>query len=164
MRSRALSLFVAVAALVGVAGCGPSRPAVAPVSGAISYGGTPVTTGVIYFYPEKGRPATSLISRDGTYTLGTFTQADGALMGSHRVVIESRITSPAAPRRTLSTPALPPDAPEALRREMADGLLTQAGDELNWLVPEMYAGVATTPLRANVAPGRNTIDFALPAP
>jgi hypothetical protein len=39
-----------------------------------------------------------------------------------------------------------------------------AANEITWIVPEKYAAQATTPLRAEVQPGRNTIDFDIPSP
>lgn len=47
------------------------------------------------------------------------------------------------------------DAREVRRR------FQEAAAEIKWLVPERYAWVATSPLRATVNPGPNTIDFDL---
>lgn len=45
------------------------------------------------------------------------------------------------------------DAREVRRR------FQEAAAKIKWLVPEGYAGVATSPLRATVNPVPNTIDF-----
>jgi hypothetical protein len=164
MRSKtAIAPLVAVMLLV-VPACGPSRPAVAPVSGRISRDGKQVTTGVVWFYPAAGRPATGQIEADGRYTLGTFTQDDGALLGSHRVVIESRAITEAKRRPPPKVAQIPDDMPEAIRQEWEAGGLAAGAEGLTWLVPEKYAAQATTPLRAEVQPGRNVIDFDIPSP
>jgi len=163
--ARSVFATLVVVLLLTLAGCGPSRPAVAPVGGRITLGGQPVTTGAIMFYPAKGRPAAGLIGPDGSYTLGTFAQDDGAMLGSHVVVIESRTVSPPKNRPAAAPAAtLPADAPEYIRREFESGLPMTAANEVTWLVPETYASQGSTPLRAEVQPGRNTIDFDIPSP
>lgn len=170
MRSSGACLCVAAVMLVALPACGRSRPAVAPVGGRITLAGRPVTTGVVCFYPDAGRPATGVIGSDGRYTLGTFTQTDGALLGSHRVVIEAREAAAARPRpaATASPPPAksppPADMPEEMKKEWVAGTLGPSDGKIKWLVPEMYAGAATSPLRATVERGQNTIDFDLPSP
>jgi hypothetical protein len=160
------ALVCAAILAVTAAGCGPSRPAVAPVRGQITLGGEPVKTGVVWFYPAtSGRPAIGEIGADGRYTLGTFAKEDGAMLGSHVVVIESRMVSPPKNRPAAAPAAtLPADTPEHIRREFESGLPMNAANEITWIVPEKYAAQATTPLRAEVQPGRNTIDFDIPSP
>lgn len=157
------AVALAFALLLTAAGCGRSLPPVAPVSGRVTVAGKPVTTGAVWFYPSaSGRPAIGQISPDGRYTLATFAAGDGALLGEHRVVIEAREierTSAAPPKAAAELPA---DLPEEVRREMEAGMLLR--EKVTWLVPEAYAAASTTPLRAAVKPGRNTIDFDLPAP
>jgi hypothetical protein len=157
-------VFAAILA-VTAAGCGPSRPAVAPVRGQITLGGEPVKTGVVWFYPAaSGRPAIGEIGADGRYTLGTFAKDDGAMLGSHVVVIESRTVSPPKNRPAAApAAALPADAADYVRREFESGLPMNAANEITWLVPETYAAQATTPLRAEVQPGQNVIDFDIPS-
>lgn len=163
MRSRtAIAPLVAVL-LLTLPACGPSRPAVAPVSGRISCDGKQVTTGVVWFYPAVGRPATGQIEADGRYTLGTFTRDDGALLGSHRVVIESRTITEAKRRPPPKVTPLPDGMQEAMRQEWEAGGLAAGAEGITWLVPEKYAAQATTPLRAEVQPGQNVIDFDIPS-
>jgi hypothetical protein len=161
---RSVFATLVVVLLLTLAGCGPSRPAVAPVGGRITLGGQPVTTGAITFYPVNGRPAAGLIGPDGRYTLGTFAQGDGAIPGGHVVVIESRTVS-LPKNRPAAAPvaALPANLPDDIRRELEAGPPLFAPGEVTWLVPEKYAAQATTPLRAEVQPGRNTIDFDIPS-
>jgi hypothetical protein len=89
--SLAASLF---GLLVLAAGCGDGTGLAKryPVSGTISYKGTPVATGSITFSPVDvagGRSATGEIE-DGSYYLTTAVDGDGALPGEYKVSITSR--------------------------------------------------------------------------
>lgn len=82
------------AALLLAAGCGDSSGVGKryPVSGAVTYNGSPVETGSIMFQPmdqEAGRAASGVI-KDGEYELTTVTEGDGALPGEYRVAITSK--------------------------------------------------------------------------
>lgn len=85
---------------------------------------------------------------DGRYTLTTFSNADGALLGKHRVTIEAT--------RIVGAPA-----PKNLRDE---GIPSTAINQkrVEWLVPEEYARQDSSPLTTEVVRGGNTIDFDLP--
>lgn len=163
MRSRVIRASVAVLFLT-LPACGPARPAIAPVSGRITVSGQPVTTGVVWFYPQAGRAATGLIDADGRYTLGTFTRGDGALLGDHRVVIESREFMQPQATRLPKASTIPADLPDAIKSEWAAVAASGSDAAIKWLVPQRYAATATSPLRASVKPGRNDIDFDLSTP
>jgi hypothetical protein len=125
--------------------------------------GKPVTTGAVWFYPAaSGRPAIGEIGSDGRYTLATFAPADGALLGEHRVVIESREINRTLAPAPKAAADLPADLPDYVRRELESSMPIR--EKVTWFVPEVYAATATSPLRADVKPGQNTIDFDLPAP
>ncbi|MFM8497211.1 MAG: hypothetical protein ACKOEM_17075 [Planctomycetia bacterium] len=164
MRSlRPTPVALAFALLLAAAGCGRSLPPVATVSGRVMLAGKPVTTGAVWFYPAgSGRPAIGQIGPDGRFTLATFAAGDGALLGDHRVVIEAREIERTSAPPPKAAADLPADLPEEVRREMESGMLLR--EKVIWLVPEVYAATSTTPLRADVKPGSNTIDFDLPAP
>lgn len=71
-----------------VAGCGPGNRA--PVKGKVVFNGQPVTEGAILLAPigetgESGAPANGIVQLDGTFSLGTDKDADGAAIGRHRV-------------------------------------------------------------------------------
>ena len=70
-------------------GCGPRHPATVPVQGKVLFShGKPVRMGVVEFYcPEKKLTARGTISRDGTFWLGTFAEADGAVPGSYQAIV-----------------------------------------------------------------------------
>jgi hypothetical protein len=141
--------------LLLLAGCGSGRPETVPISGKITYAGKPVTQGKIVFYPEHGRPATGEIGPDGSYSLTTFDQGDGAVLGKHRVTIKStHVTEPA-------------HMPKSFAEEVAQGQRKDAkaapGGQVQWLVPRKYADKETSPLTAEVKRGGGPINFDIPA-
>jgi hypothetical protein len=142
-----LFLFVQLPVL---SGCGSNRPTIARVHGRIIYQGKPVTVGQIMFYPETGRPAIGTIGPDGAYKLTTFpnTPGDGALLGKHRVTVESTRLTGGVKANSLEEELRAP--PSSIPR-------------IEWLVPEKFSQLGTTTLTAEVKPGENTIDFDLSA-
>ncbi len=130
-----------------VAGCGKSSD-LAPVTGIVTYRGEPVTEGRVAFYPEKGRPAIGVIQADGSYTLTTFEENDGALIGEHRVTIKATRISEAGEPQSFE---------EELAQLHAQDLEFTPTPTVEWIVPQEYASPQTTPLRRTVAAGENTI-------
>jgi len=142
--------MLSAAALLGLAvGCGRLLPPVAPVSGAVTRGGKPVTQGIVSFLPEKGRMGVGPIGSDGRFTITTFTTGDGAVIGPHQVTIEA-YTQGFGPK------------PPATASAADDTEVVHASGPVVWLVPETYASPQTTPLTAEVKPGTNVIDFTIP--
>jgi hypothetical protein len=132
-----------------IAGCGPGRLETTPISGRVTYRGKPVPNGRIVFQPEEGRPAMAALDADGRYRLTTFKPGDGALLGKHRVTIE-------ATRQIGNAPQ-----PKSRAEEFRLG----AGGRppvIEWLVPEKYARLRITPLKAEVTRSANTVNFDLP--
>jgi hypothetical protein len=88
---RAPHAGLALAAALLLAGCGSSGKS--QVSGTVISAGQPVTGGSVSFVPEAkpgatavGRVATGGVRSDGTFSLSTDTNEDGALIGRHEVV------------------------------------------------------------------------------
>src|SRR6516165_7707037 len=83
-------------------GCGgdSGRPKLGRVAGKVTYNGKPVTKGVVSFIPASGpgaatgQSATGEIGSDGYYQLTTFESGDGAVLGEHRVIVQSREDDP----------------------------------------------------------------------
>lgn len=83
--------------LVGLSGCNEGfEKEVAPVTGTVTCAGSPVTEGYVIFTPvvsaesnpmNSGKAATGTINSDGTYTLTTYDEGDGAMIGTHEVRI-----------------------------------------------------------------------------
>ena len=91
-----------------LAGCQPSGPTAYPASGRVVFSDkSPLTSGNIEFAPVEGEIRTSargMIEEDGSFRLSTFSEADGALAGRHRVLIipgRQRGERPGTERRTL---------------------------------------------------------------
>lgn len=61
-----------------------------PVAGQVLIDGQPLTRGVIRFAPEGGRGSMGAINGDGRFQLGSYAADDGALIGTHKVMIIAR--------------------------------------------------------------------------
>lgn len=132
--------------IVAHCGCGRSDGRIAPVSGTVTYRGSPVANAAVVFAPLSGdRGSEGLTNADGVYLLSTFKTGDGTWIGEHRVAIISR----GPPQRP------PPGHP--LNALPADDRWLPGKP----LVPERYLDVSGSPLTAKVVAGRNTIDFAI---
>ena len=96
---------VAALVLLPFSGCGGPETPVYPVTGKVTYNGKPLPTGSVTYIPIAAGPsATGRIREDGTYTLTTFTEGDGAVPGDHQVLISAMLmTTPEA----LPAPLLP---------------------------------------------------------
>ncbi len=120
-----------------VAGCsGSSEIATARVSGIVRLQGKPVEKASILFVPETGKSATGETDANGKFTLTTFANGDGAVVGKHQVAITKIELDPATAKD---------DYPSTLNR-----------------LPALYANPATSPLRASVEKGgKNDFTFDL---
>ena len=125
--------------LACLAGCG-SDSKLGSVDGVVRLDGKPLTTGTVRFVPAGGRAASGEIQSDGTFTLGTYGESDGALIGKHQVVIIAVQTDPDAPK---------------------EGRMMKANPKVKPLVPNRYMAPGTSGLTADVKPGHNKFDFDL---
>ena len=86
-------LLLAAALPLLSAGCGGAdQMPTAAVSGSVTHDGKPVPGGTILFLPiasesqkDPGKGASGVV-KDGAYTLSTYSEGDGAIIGKHRVV------------------------------------------------------------------------------
>jgi hypothetical protein len=97
------------AALLVLSGCNSDRLKTAVVRGKVTCNGKPVPNGTISFVPASGPAATGEIQPDGSFTLTTYRNGDGAVLGQHTVVIVAM--------EDMSTRLATTD----LRREVKDG-------------------------------------------
>jgi len=129
-------------------GCGPSRPATAPVSGTVLLDGEPLADAAVTFTPTAGgRPAYGATDADGHFRLSTFSEGDGAILGEHIATIYKEEADDAIldEGNLAGEPADPsPAMPELL-------------------VPAQYTRVETCPLRFNVTNDTAPIEIALSA-
>jgi hypothetical protein len=82
-----LALGFAGVILSGCGGGDSDGPPAVAAGGSVTFAGKPIKKGVIHFQPEKGRPASGVI-KDGKFTLTTYTEDDGAVVGKHKVGLE----------------------------------------------------------------------------
>ena len=134
-RPALLSTYLLLAC--AILGCS-SDAKLARVHGTVKLDGKPLTTGIVRFIPEGGRAAAGEIQSDGTYSLGTLSQADGALIGMHKVAI---IANDAAADMRPAYKA---------RNQKAKPL-----------VPQKYMSAGTSGLTFEVKPGDNEANFEL---
>jgi hypothetical protein len=86
---RAAALATCVATLLVLIGCSDGRMRTAPVKGTITYKGKPVPQGSIMFQPENNGPSATANIKDGSYSLKTYRNGDGAVLGKHKVTVIS---------------------------------------------------------------------------
>lgn len=75
--------------LITAAGCNGSGGATEPVTGTVTFeDGSPVAGGTIVFADvAENSSSIGYIQQDGTYTLGTFGETDGAPTGKYKVTV-----------------------------------------------------------------------------
>lgn len=111
--SRLVLSFLFLSCVLPAVGCGGSAEGTAPtakVSGVVTHKGTPVPNASVVFTPTGGRPANGVTDASGKFVLSTFGNADGAVIGMHKVTITSAAPSPPMPG-TPEAAAAPPPAP-----------------------------------------------------
>lgn len=118
-------------------GCGSGGPTMGRVSGKVTYKGAPVAKGTITFVSKnpENRNATGQIGGDGSYTLQTFKNDDGAIVGDYSVTIYAR-------------------------DEVILDYIPQKPVPPKYLAPAKYE-TADSGLTATVKKGSNTINFDL---
>ena len=135
---RLLCVMVAMT-FMSVLGCAGDKKKTNIVRGKITFNGKDVPNGTITFFPESGPTATGEIKPDGSYTLTTFQNGDGAVEGNYTVVVVA-MQNQVGRLPEERTPLPPP------------------------IVPEKYTSAATSDLRAEVKAGENVINFDLESP
>jgi len=118
--------------LVGITGCSGKQQQLetAPVSGIVTLDGKVVTQGSVIFTPPQGWPAKGELDAEGRFTLSTYKQGDGAIVGGHAVAVIAE--SGVDPSEHFERP---PPAP------------------VKWLIPERYGSRTTSGLTAEVKSG-----------
>jgi hypothetical protein len=125
--------MVAVAGLISLAslaGCSKG-PALATVTGTVTYKGQPLKEGTITFIPADGRSATGKIVAGKITEVSCYDINDGVPVGKHKVLIHSA-------------------------QEGADMYAPSKS-----LIPEKYGSLDKSELTADIKPGENTVTFDL---
>ena len=137
-------------------------------TGIVTLEGAPVSRATISFIPvQGGRVGTAQTDDSGRYVMSTFPgdQADGALVGEHKVTI-MKVAGPGASKPAEAAPA-EDDGSDGLAP--ASGELDNSGtnesdvdDGLEYLVPARYMNPNTSGLTITVeAGGTESGDFKL---
>jgi major membrane immunogen (membrane-anchored lipoprotein) len=151
--------MLAVPALLVMASCGTDDGLGKryPVSGTVTYNGNPLEKGEINFVTEdltKNYGATGLIT-NGSYTLSTGGNDDGAQAGKYKVTIKAKEDYLAKAQADFQkesgkdNPKLPPH------------YTAKAEAAAKSLIPAGYGDARTTTLTAEVKKQSNSIDFKL---
>ena len=137
--SRQIALFLGVAAMAFVVGCGSSDTG--RVAGHVTIGGKPLDQGAVVFQDaKKGAAILAPIGNDGTYRVKT-SQKDGLPPGDYQVAIQ--------PQSSYSGPA-PLAAPPKQQKKAESP------------IPTKYRSVKTSGLKVTVKQGDNPpFDFDL---
>lgn len=150
--------LVAVGAMVGCGGSSADFEATAPVSGKITYNGTPVAMAVVTFTPEEqgGNAASGVTDGQGNYVLTTFQAEDGAVPGAYRVTVTKKNQSKqGGAESTEEDPGAAYLEMEAQGQDITGG--GGAGDvgagaqEAQDLLPLKYKSRDSTDLKADVS-------------
>ncbi len=151
MSARGRLLFLALLALA-IPACGGSSPGeVAEVEGTVLWHKKPLPNVQVQFHPDNSRGTVGLRSCAVTDEQGHFVLAfddgrPGAVVGQHRVLLI--------------------ETDEAVRGGKGNEHAGVAGSRQNrttrQIVGPAYSKIATTPLRREVTPGKQTINLDLP--
>lgn len=96
-----MKLVIALVGVMLLLGCGANDKG--KVSGTVTFAGQPVTGGSISFAPvagsgtAPGRVATGAVRSDGTFSLSTDKDEDGAMIGRHEIVYTAPTVGGEAP-------------------------------------------------------------------
>jgi hypothetical protein len=157
--TRCLAVLAGPALLV-IASCGDTDDGLGkryPVSGTVTYNGSPLEKGAISFVTEdvsKNFGATGTIT-NGSYTLSMGGDGDGAQAGKYKVTIiakEDYMEKAQAEYKKVTGGESP---------KLLPNFVGKAAAEAKSLIPAGYGDTRTTTLNAEVQPKSNTINFEL---
>ena len=128
-----------------MAGCGSGNPRTYQVTGSIRFeDGSPMRTGYVEFQPTAGgTSARARVDSDGSFTLGTFNDTDGAPVGEYVAIV---------------TQSNPPIDPKEVRKL---GPEHESHADSVQVVSLKYASRSTSNLKFNVEPKKNHFDLTV---
>ena len=161
------SALLAFLLVVAAPGCGDSSGLGRryPVSGSVTYNGTPLEHGTISFAPADGtgRAAGGTIT-DGRYSLTTHDSDDGALPGKYRVSVVAKLADPSKVDLKIKKSREGRET-EAEKQAMAivypQKVAARAAAAAKNLIPPKYSSPETSGLTFEVKEQTNTADFPL---
>jgi hypothetical protein len=122
-------------------GCGDGKPV--PVQGVVTLDGEPLDGATVTFMSsgDSMRPATGYTDQAGVFHLTSFKKDDGAFPGEYRVLVTK-----------IKSIDPPPDANSGEPDAVLKHYQSLRSQERRSLLPSLYAGYETTPLRCKVPP------------
>lgn len=123
---------------VATVGCGgkSNLPKTAPVSGIVTYKGSPVENAQVTFHPEsEGNSGHGVTDAEGRFILTTYKMKDGAILGKHSVTVQVTVQR---------------DSPMPSQRRQAMSP-----------IPVHYANATTSSLEVDVLDERNEVELHL---
>ncbi len=78
-----------------LSGCGDGRLATYPVQGQLKFedGTTPMFGNIEFYNAQHKLNARGKVNKDGTFTVGTYEDSDGAVEGEHKIVVQQHTGS-----------------------------------------------------------------------
>jgi len=160
-------IVVTVSAVLVMTSCGTTDDGLGqrfPVSGKVTYNGNPLEKGSISFVPEDGKGiGASGAIQNGSYTMSTGGNNDGAPAGKYKVTITAKEDSLAKAKADF-------EKARAARKNTSGTedlaiiprqFMVKAEAEAKSLIPAGYGDSRTTTLTAEVKAQSNSIDFTL---
>jgi hypothetical protein len=164
IRRAVLCGLLALAAAAG--GC-QRQPTwnLAPVEGTVTKGGRPLANVQVTFWPDseagtQGPRSSAKTDEAGHYRLRSDNGDDGAAIGTHRVCLLDISVLPS--RLTRARGRLRTEEDKELSEKMKEFLKEKEPASVSPRVPPRYTRPDKTPLRAEVRPGPQTLDFNVP--
>ncbi len=141
-RSRVISQSALVLLVLAMAGCSNQVLPTYPVQGQLKYedGSVPMFGDIEFYNADHQLNARGKIRRDGSFTVGTFQENDGAVAGKHKIVIMQHMVSPLVARH---------------RAEMS------THHDHGKLLSNHYFDYRTSDLECEIVPGENQIELVL---
>lgn len=134
--------------ILTLVGCGGANEQMqtAKVKGKVTFNGQPVVEGELLFAPdgggdEPGKPGAAKIQPDGTFTVSTYGNGDGAVIGTHK------ITYIAPPPRQMNE-----------QEDVSSGTPSNSTEKP---VPSPFAGMVTEQQTVEVESGTNELEIKL---
>jgi hypothetical protein len=156
-------LTIAAATCLALGGCSASdRPAMAPVSGKVTFQGKPIAGAtVVFLCPGAPRQAVGTTDASGTYRLTTFESSDGAVVGTHVVTVKKGAAISEEGDAELETNEELDSAKEvddAVKRTLETRRRVRKSRPE---IPAKYAHRSTSDLSKDVIAGDNVINIEL---
>lgn len=160
-----LRLIVASAlTLVVAAGCGggaSKKVPVHPVGGKVTLLNAPLTGAMVTFGPKEGQPlAYGMTNDQGEYALTTYTEGDGAAVGTYSVVVQKF----AAASAQASAPKLSHGTEAGVNYGSSGshaGGKSKAASGAGSIIPPQYSDGTKTPLSFKVEAKSNRYDIEI---